>query len=157
MYMHGKRSSATPDVQQCEADDTLYAGVQVNAAFAPLAATLYTDGTASSLSQQGDGGDGDGPASSCVQVDTEHYDVVERTPVGGSDLQSMGWSAEDAASMPQHTGEGEAPAATRTTFLVHVADRKQAEARLRGVGDVGAYLLRAKSQQEISSGTVAMS
>ena len=69
----------------------------------------------------------------------------------------MGWSAEDIASMPQHTGEGEISAAASNTFLVHVTDRKQAEARLRGVGDVGAYLLRAKSQQEISSGTVAMS
>ena len=61
------------------------------------------------------------------------------------------------ASMPQHTGKDEAPAAVSNTFLVHVADRKQAEARLHGVGDVGAYLLRAKSQQETSSGTVAMS
>lgn len=51
MYMHGKRSTATTEVQQ---RDTLYAGVQtvVNASFAPQSVTphsLHTDGTTSWL------------------------------------------------------------------------------------------------------------
>ena len=42
------------------------------------------------------------------------------------------------------------------TIVVHLTDRKQAEARLRGCGNEGAYTIRAKTQQEITSGTVAM-
>lgn len=131
------------------------------------APTLYADGSVAprtvetSLDQQDSSGLSTVPR---VEVDAEHYDVLERTPIAASDPRYTGWSAEEiargqasVAQQQQHAGEGNLATAASSTFLVHLADRKQAEAQLRSVGTEGGYLLRAKSQQELSAGSVAMS
>ena len=92
-----------------------------------------------------------------VETPPGHYDDIDYSAMASTNPTAVADGSDQYETIEATAGHGDASAPLDNMFLVHITDRKQAEAHLRGMGIKGGCLLRANSQQEIASGTVAMS